>query len=48
MEEMEETDSAHKWKGASVVTLCLSAVEKESVDKYSSPALDNRSRKRTR
>ena len=48
MEEMEETESAPKLKGASAVTLCLSAVEKEPVVKYSSPSLDNRSRKRTR
>ena len=48
MEEMEETESAPKLKGASAVTLCLSAVEKEPVVKYSSPSLDNHSRKRTR
>jgi len=48
MEEMEEAESSPKLKGASAVTLCLSAVEKEPVVKYSSPSLDNRSRKRTR
>ena len=48
MEEMEETESVPKLKGASAVTLCLSAVEKEPVVAYSSPSLDNRSMKRTR
>ena len=48
MEKMEEADSARKWKGSSAGTICLSAVEKEPVIKYSSPSLDNRSRKRTR
>jgi len=48
MEEIEEAESARKWKRASAVTLWLSAVEKEPVIKYSSPSLDNRSRKRTR
>ena len=48
MEEMEEADSARKWKGSSAGTICLSDVEKEPVVKYSSPSLDNRSRKRTR
>ena len=48
MEEMEEADSARKLEVASAGTICLSAVEKEPVVKYSSPSLDNRSRKRTR
>merc|ERR1712238_409013 len=37
MEGMEEAESSRKWKGSSAGTICLSAVEKEPVVKYSSP-----------